>query len=89
MASVVENRRHFANESAENLGTRLLHGHVSTIATPAIARRNHDHPRSRPPQRKFLPWAQPSLAGCRLLRSCKIQFSQNAGFQWRWRAALG
>ena len=40
IAPVVENRRNFANESAENLGTKLLHGHVSTIATPAIARRN-------------------------------------------------
>jgi hypothetical protein len=40
VAQVLESLRHFTNESAENLGTRLLHGQISTIATPAIARRN-------------------------------------------------
>ena len=32
--------RSLANESAENLGTKLLNGHVSAIEEPAIARRN-------------------------------------------------
>ena len=33
--------RSFTNGSAENLGTKLLNGHVSAIVEPAIARRNH------------------------------------------------
>ena len=33
--------RNFTNESAENLGTKLLYGHTGTIGKPVIARRNH------------------------------------------------
>ena len=41
---VFQDLRNFTNGSASNLGTKLLHGHISTIATPVIARRNQTTP---------------------------------------------
>jgi hypothetical protein len=62
---VFHDLRSFTNGSARNLGTKLLHGHISTIAAPVIARRKPDGAMLKDVgcQRKFLPWNSPPKAG--------------------------
>src|SRR5687767_2036204 len=74
---VLQNLRNFTNGSARNLGTRLLHGHLSTIATPAIARRKPDAPDDKrcAPLKKVSSMEQPTEGGCLLLRSLRADYN--------------
>jgi hypothetical protein len=64
--------RSFTNGSAENLGTKLLNGHVSAIEEPAIARRNPKRNcHNTRYKRQFLPSSASACGGgCFYLNRC-------------------